>query len=930
MGIRWLLAFGVALALLGNRSAARGQAMKTSPPPAMPQTVPPPTPPAGTQTTNASPNSTPLGPADGDDEEKPGPGGRFKVLTGPDALDKLDKINKDKTLKPPIEFFRTQFAPFDILPYAKARHWTTVILELKSNYAGYEGRLQTAPVKLLDMPHEVVYRREARLLKGQQARLGWQVMLPVINRELNLELERPDAIRADDALPSSMKALETHQMLVLILAKNPNDYGHWTRFHALLPTSGERDPQSMEKQRYYRLVIPQDADKPVLSPHPLTWTTISHVIWDGLDPESITPAQQQAMLDWLHWGGQLILVGGAAPSFAPLQDSFLGPYLPADPAGENALLSGDDLAPLANAFRPPQWPEEQDDQDSVPFGTRVVVHRYKEPASIHPATNRPVYFAGLRPRDGVGSVVLPLGESGDRLLGVERRVGRGRILMLSFTPTDPALSSWPGVDTLVQRLILRRPEEVQQSPSPDPSGGAAQFAGQLGPNGRLGPNGQYASRASAWQYAALAGPDLSWLRYVSRDLGAVPGPGPRAKEQGDAEMPLNPVAEWSDRALLPAAAIKSLKEASGITIPSKIFILKVILAYILALVPLNWLICRFVLRRREWAWVLVPLLSFGFAIGVERAAAYDMGFDSGCDEIDVLETYESFPRAHLSRFAALFSTGRVRYTISYPNDPTALSLPMNAGVSLRGEESAQSVWQSLPIPALVGLQVQPRSLQLFRSEQMLQLPGSIDLVTENGPRRIVNGSTLELRDAVLVEDGGDRRTQLGTIKPGETIDLSTLGRDGGAETKAPDAKSWLDLSQFLGPLMSYDWSRPEDRGEIRLVAWAPSLLPGQKIEPAIDRHRGMTLVCAHLAMGPPPSFESAYYDALIPREAVKPPRRANADQPTEAQSAPTGVVAPRGLSRTQNSSRSMNNRSGPNPISSTDATTPSGPETERP
>ena len=52
-----------------------------------------------------------------------------------------------------------------------------------------------------------------------------------------------------------------------------------------------------------------DAEKPPLSSHPLTWTTISHVVWDGLPPDILSVAQQQALLDWLHWGGQLIFTG---------------------------------------------------------------------------------------------------------------------------------------------------------------------------------------------------------------------------------------------------------------------------------------------------------------------------------------------------------------------------------------------------------------------------------------------------------------------------------------------------------------------------------------------------------------------------------------------------------------------------------------------
>ncbi len=80
-----------------------------------------------------------------------------------------------------------------------------------------------------------------------------------------------------------------------------------------------------------------------------------------------------------------------------------------------------------------------------------------------------------------------------------------------------------------------------------------------------------------------------------------------------------------------------LEEASGITIPSSNFVLRVILAYLLAVVPLNWLICRFVLNKREWAWIVVPLVALGFAIGVERMAAHDMGYDTAADEIDLLE-----------------------------------------------------------------------------------------------------------------------------------------------------------------------------------------------------------------------------------------------------------------------------------------------------
>ena len=211
------------------------------------------------------------------------------------------------------------------------------------------------------------------------------------------------------------------------------------------------------------------------------------------------------------------------------------------------------------------------------------------------------------------------------------------------------------------------------------------------------------------------------------------------------------VGEWRDGARIPRLSRDLLEEASGITIPSSRFVLQVIIAYLLAVIPLNWLICRFVLNRREWTWAVVPLVALAFAIGVERVAAHDMGYEAACDEIDLLEIHGDYARAHLTRLASLYTTGRSRFAISYPNDPTALALPFDSGRSIRGEEVSSSTWQSYPVPSLVDFSVQPRSLSMFRAEQMLTLGGPIRLEGDAGKRQVVNGSELELRDAILID-----------------------------------------------------------------------------------------------------------------------------------------------------------------------------------
>lgn len=779
---------------------------------------------------------------------------RIQILTDPESVKK--KVAKGKN-RPPLEFFRSKVAPFDVLPYVKESHWATIAVEMQANDLDYVGMLRTGETPLLNMPHVIDFRREARLLSGRRARLVFQALLSTVPKEWPLDLARPDSPRYDMTWQSNLLQTPTHQMLVVVLSKeSSNQYASWNRMGAIVPESADASSVDVDKLRYYRLVIPTEFESLFLAPHPLTWTTISHVVWDGVSPDLLSVGQQQAMLDWIHWGGQLILPGGAGQSFALFQESFLGPYLPAEATGETIKLDAVDLSELSKAYRPPLHSQElerqaQDLAQGMSAKLQMFATGYEPSDSIAPALNRAVYFVGLRPREG--SSEIPVGGASKRVVAVERRVGRGRITMLALDPSDPAIVAWKGLDTFVRRVVLRRPEE--------PVLAAGGFDGiSLRPP----------------QRGLLSSQDLSWYRIASRDLGrelldgswrsgnpSASGPATIENDEQEALRTLAQtpsVASWRDDSRFPVLCRDMLEGATGISIPSASFVLRIVLAYLIAVIPINWLVCRVVFRRKEWTWALVPVIALGFAIAVERVAARNLGFDTAADEIDLLEIEGDYPRGHLTRMVSLYSGGRTQFSIAFPDEPTALALPLDMGRSIRGEDVAHSSWLSYPVPTLADLGVQPRSQSMFRAEQMTPLAGLVRLEGQGSARVVKNDTGLDLRDAVLIEHrgrGSRVETPLGTIAAGGEARVDAKPEP--AERVAT-AAGFEPPAAMLKELQAAYEPREENRGEIRLVAWTPGAARGEVIDPPVDRHRGFTLVLVHLKRSPPPRPDDPRYD----------------------------------------------------------------------
>ena len=398
---------------------------------------------------------------------------RLQILSDPEALKK--KMEKDKT-RAPFEFFRSQVAPFDVLPFVKPHHWCTLTLEVRANYEDYEGSLQSFPVMLAGMPQEMVYAREARLVKEQRARLGMQVMLPAHPQGEGAQ-PRAASSPGRSATTSSGRPREA--------AAAASDAGRGPEQGLDQPVSrpgtgcrairsrrrrSARTRRAVELQRYYRLVLPLEARQavPLAPPADLGADQPHHLgraaarLAPGLASASDARLAALGRADRPHRRGRAHVLD--LPRQLPRR------LLAGRPDGrERAVERGRPAAAVSQSYPPPvlaargsvtEIAGRSRGRPRRPSG--MYGRPYRAPVPIRPPANRPVFLAGLRPRPGAATI--PLGEASPHLLAVEGRVGRGRITMLAINPTDPSLASWPGLDTLVRRVILRRPEEADVGP----------------------------------------------------------------------------------------------------------------------------------------------------------------------------------------------------------------------------------------------------------------------------------------------------------------------------------------------------------------------------------------------------------------------------------------------------------------------------------
>ncbi len=803
---------------------------------------------------------------------------------------KLQK--KEKAQRPDFEIREVRSLPsteLAIVGSYKPGHWGTANVDVVANRYDYQASLEINPkVSIRTMPFEILGRKPISLAKEQPKVVETLFYVPrqylerPVSSELltrSIPLQASLTSRRGSRLPYSLtlklKPLSDFQFFFVVLAKEPSRY----RYLEVLPAFDARWPGSVPGEqnkpnypgRYYKLVLPLPPGSVTTTGQPVTefplpsrslcWTAIAYVIWDDLDPDALTSAQQRALVDWLHWGGQLIISG--PDSLPKLRNSFLEDYLPADADGSVTFAGQDFLALQAD-----RWMTSRDLEAFSGKGWSG------ERLKLRPNARQLVPSSTTTPP-----------------LVVDKQVGRGRVVVTAIRLTQPDLPRWMLTDDsfLNAGLLGRSRREYRRSSQSGfdelsfrwvapPAVAGNQVQHQLSAEiARFAP--EHVSRL--WYFSRDTDPDKrrpAWLQDQVDQANLRDDPRSLQFERVasmEFKAPKAPQAAWDDFNGVAGESREELKDLD-IQVPERLFVAKVLLIYLLVLVPANWLIFRLI-GKVEWAWIAAPVITIAYTIFVIYTAEVSLGFARHRTEVAILEIQPGYQRAHLTRYLSLYASLATTYDLTM-QDPSSLVRPFPDGSNPTGQWQTNLELVQDESLRLEGLSVDSNSQRLVHAEQMFDLGGSISL-SPNGPDlyELTNQTDWDLRGAEF--HTGTGYLPLGDIAAGDSVPIplqelrpltsdslsSTQRASGGRPDRQPpdaqqNAAEVTDLEperpqpsqtnrtarDRLEKLWRQAQKVPQNRDHWRLIAWNDKPLPGVQVDPPLEIRQQSTLIVVHL------------------------------------------------------------------------------------
>lgn len=761
----------------------------------------------------------------------------------PKEKEKLEKEAKDDETKREL---LNRMDPAFRFNKTKLGHWVSIDFIAIANNFNAEGYLETGssrvnrPNLIEGTDYFVETVRPFTLTKGEWKKLETSVFLPrkaqpSKTNSISYVLNNGGSIPAlNPVMPVNL--LEDYQFHIVLLSTRSDSLKYLSFLDCIRLPSGDSGSVGTEPEFYS--IVPTTKDNPVPLPNQsLNWTTIAYLIWDDLDPDALSRQQQQALLDWLHFGGQIIFSG--PDCIDRLQSSFLADYLPGQ-FEESIALNKADLAELNE-----NWSIESEKNPA-------------EKRKLIVVEDSPLPAIRFRPHEDADFIE---GSSG---LAIERRIGRGRVVATAFSINNRQMKNWRSFSSFVHNALLRKPAR------------------------RFAKSQEFASLSFKYSndrttiYDPLTG---STLRFISRDLASTPKaaniahseetqedyenanlvqrslmdgmgafgarsefilPGTGRKRNTDDvfhyggfhSASQSGVAGWNDDSGIAMAARETLKKAARISPPSASFVMKMLGLYLLILVPINWAIFRLI-GKVEWAWIAAPIIALTGAFAVVRYASLDIGFVRSVTHVGVLELHNDYPRGHLTDYAALYTSLSTRYNVELDN-LSGQSLPfanVSTEIFRRGESSKRVELNRTTTTDLKNYLVRSNSTGLLHTEMILDVGGGIRLLGTDDSLSVENGSLINIEDAGVVRRNNEGELEfawLGSLEAGSEQGLDFVLLDGSIED------GWAKVDALVGDAKTVDeiW-RSEDFDEnsvpLDSLARVPGLAPDwPKISEVLD------------------------------------------------------------------------------------------------
>ncbi|MCH2179394.1 MAG: hypothetical protein MK106_11385 [Mariniblastus sp.] len=688
----------------------------------------------------------------------------------------------------------------------KLGHWVTADVRVIANNFNAQGELIAQPYNgRLDRPSRVPRTnyfertiRPASLPQGEWRNLEMSFYLPknksLKNTTVDFEFRKDANSFGAYAMRFTRMTMQSFQQHMVILTNRPDAYLFVESLDSVVipevTPAGERYPP------FYYVVRTRPSESPVPLPREaLNWTTIAYLVWDDFEADQLDREQQRALMDWLHFGGQLILSG--PDCLDKLQSSFLAEYLPAKFKGTRNLTEKD-LSELNQ-----HW--------AVPVKNKPAMkHVLKLDA------DSPLIGVEFDPHPKAAFV----NQTGQ--MAIERSVGRGRIVMTAFSIDESPVVAWPSYPSFFNGCLLRRPARRfiknkydgvsyvfsgYASPILDPMlastlrytsrdlsiGGTPQkiSTGSLESGGDLGAIGPstVVSNVPVSSEAGLSGGSPS---------GAV---GSRQLDDhwhygGYQHDDQTGTAGWNDNSGISNAARKTLKEAAGITPPSSRFVLQMLAVYLIVLVPLNWGVFK-LLGRVEWAWIAAPIIAIAGAVIVAKMAALDIGFVRSNSQVALLEVYGEHDRGHLAQYSALYTSLSTGYDLTMDNI-SAQSLPFGGPQSTLFQPAESMLPVELRTTVtnrLENFQIKSNTTGMLHTEMMLGLGGVFQFDDRGEVVKLKNETDIGLQSTAILRRLGDGSLEIawiGELKPKSQQEGFSFQRVAPAAEADGVRQIWLD------------------------------------------------------------------------------------------------------------------------------------------